>query len=439
MGGASNAVDGGAEEILYNRDGCTHKTRQHKYLLGKMKLLHGLFLIVNPALAFHHGSSGAFRAGKSTAMRASPQPHVIIVGKIIVDEYGNPDEESSPAVTVGGGGPQAAMGAALALAANSYLKDGGRSASQPPPQPVTMVGPVGDDFSTSEDEALLSILGPALQTSPRYFRGKGLVTPRIRLWHDEQQVLQWYALNDSFGESGAAGLWGSHPTVDDYMGIIEDYPDKPILQVIVEGGAEAPGGNGDSKPLLDSSIRSAISFLGVEPILFPNDEGRVSEKDASHCSKLLQAILDATPRENPASVVISPDMAAYQGIKDVSQPSSFALDSWPVRDGPKGSHIHQQSPASAIHIPAATLKELVNPTGAGNAYSAAFTSLRGSGCDAIGSASIATGVGAVFCEYAHCPPYDWDTIERVVKASEEAKAQVSKEVLEDGVVSGGRK
>jgi hypothetical protein len=53
------------------------------------------------------------------------QPVVIVVGKIIVDEYGDPEKErynsNVPNITVGGGGPQAAMGAALALAARSLL------------------------------------------------------------------------------------------------------------------------------------------------------------------------------------------------------------------------------------------------------------------------------------------------------------------------------
>ena len=46
-----------------------------------------------------------------------PRRAVIVVGKIIVDEYGPPDSREPPKLTVGGGGPQAAMGAALALAA----------------------------------------------------------------------------------------------------------------------------------------------------------------------------------------------------------------------------------------------------------------------------------------------------------------------------------
>ena len=42
---------------------------------------------------------------------------VIVIGKIIVDEYGAPDLQN-PTISIGGGGPQAAWGAAAALAAS---------------------------------------------------------------------------------------------------------------------------------------------------------------------------------------------------------------------------------------------------------------------------------------------------------------------------------
>lgn len=377
--------------------------------------------------------------GRSTTFLAAAfQPSVVIVGKIIVDEYGNPEEEkkgTSPNknVTVGGGGPQAALGAALALATRSFVHDERMTMTEtsPPPQPVTLMGAVGDlDFSSDEEEALKKILQSACQDAPRILRGKDLFTPRIRLWHDKQQVLQWYALNDSFGPAGAGGLWACIPSADDYLEVItekkrEKQSAKPILHIISEAGAEAPGGNGDSLPLLDQKLRNSISFLGVEPILFPNEEnGRVSEKDAVHCASLLQKILDVQTEANSASVCFSPDMAAFTAL-DGFLPRSRALDSWAVRNGPDGSHLYPQS----THIPASSLKELVNPTGAGNAYSAAFTALRGSGCDPIESACIATGVGAVFCEYSHCPPYTWDVIERVAAASKQVETEVLEEVV----------
>ena len=375
---------------------------------------------------------------------------MLVVGKIIVDEYG-PPEELQPNITVGGGGPQAAMGAALGLAARGLLLEKKQHDKNlpPPKQPILFCGPVGDlDFSSPEEDALCDMLLPALQFPPRFLRGKDWITPRIRLWHDSDQILQWYALQDSFGDQGAGGLWAHVPSTQDYLEMVDQLllsnmdRQKPrmILHMIAEGGAEAPGDNGDARPLWDSQLREKLDFVGVEPILFPNEEGHVSEKDARYCSKILQQILDATTTEEGGegkslqqqpSVVFSPDMAAYQGMAQADcLPQSDVLDSWAIRDGPKGSHLlvgqgetTTESTRTTI-IPAATLRQLVNPTGAGNAYSAAYTALRGSGCDALLASCLATGVGAVFCEYAHCPPYTWDVIERVAQASQEVKQQV---------------
>ena len=401
------------------------------------------------------------------------QPSIVVVGKIIVDEYGNPNatttrsislsSSSSSSITVGGGGPQAAIGAALALAARDYMnredneeKENLLLSEPPPKQPVYLMAPVGDlDFGSTEEAALLEILEPAVCHPPILLRGKDLVTPRIRLWHEtspnnQEQVLRWYALNDSFGDQGAGGLWGSVPSEKDYMNLLDtivassnDTAIKPILHVISEGGTQAPGGNGDSRALLATDLRSRISFLGVEPILFANETTRiVSAQDAEHCARLLRRILEATTTDSAttraepsAAVVVSPDMPAYQAMietnagGDLVSKSQF-LDSMVVRNGPKGSIIVQsiapgiESAAGTIKVPVATLTELVNPTGAGNSYAAAYTALRGSGCNALESACLATAVGAVFCEHSHCPPYSWKVIQRVVQASQEVRERI---------------
>jgi hypothetical protein len=385
------------------------------------------------------------------------QPHVIIVGKIIVDEYGPPNHDAAhPNLTVGGGGPQAAMGAALALATLQYQgqKQDPIDITQltPPPQPITLMAAVGElDFGhNGEEEALQEILGGVLKDPPLLLRGKGCITPRIRLWHEgTSQTLKWYAIDNSFGdERGAGRLWKTTPTTADYINLIEKCTvpttrSKPILHVICEAGVEAPGRNGDSIPLLDQQIRQSIAFLGVEPILFPKEDGKVSPEDAIHCSRLLQDILEGSPPTNSdtrcqcsqVSVVISPDKAAYQSMVHASclpmtTPSSqFSLDSIAVREGPDGSTIittvaSSDALDSPLHIPAASLRSLKNPTGAGNAYSAAYTTLRGSGCDTITSSCIATGIGAVFCEYDHCPPYTYEVLDRIILASEEVRRRV---------------
>ena len=506
-----------------------------------------------------------------------PQPHVIVVGKIIIDEYGNPDEEDNIVVvvdddvggdgdddenendedddessnshfiytctssknyggkniTIGGGGPQAALGAALALATLQYQRRQEKDhmigtgddrhmdqyqdvelhnqtlsspppppppPSRPPKQPVTLLAAVGElDFGDDEIDALMNDLGgvfegndscPSATPGVVLLKGQGCVTPKIRLWHEgPDQVLKWYAVDDSFGESGAGKLWKTVPSTDDYTGLILNCTTsssslssqskvssstsststeeqsatarsmKPILHVICEAGPTAPGDNCDSLPLVNEYIRQSISCLGIEPILFPDDDGHVSTNDAVHCSNLLQSILngqgmsagehnDSFPVPVPVPVIISPDKATFDAMaknrcipstSSASSLSTFFLDSIVVREGPNGSTFNlpaeifeKDGPDStgtgmsftSTHIPAATLRSLVNPTGAGNAYSAAFTTLRGSGCDEITSACIATGVGAVFCEYDHCPPYTYAVVERIHTASEEVLKQI---------------
>ena len=405
------------------------------------------------------------RKPNTVLFAALEQPPILIVGKTIVDEYGHPNttttrssSENSSSIIVGGGGPQAAIGSALALAARDYMKrqeddtiNKENILLEPPPkQPVYFMAPVGDlDFGSTEEAALLEILEPAVCYPPRLLRGKNLVTPRIRLWHEstpdnQAQTLRWYALNDSFGDQGAGGLWGSVPSEKDYIDLLDTIVDssttriKPILHVICEGGAQAPGSNGDSRPLLATDLRGRISFLGVEPILFAEEStGVVSAEDAQHCMSLLRSIMEATTADSTTSapVVISPDMPAYQAMQETNGGDNLVsksqfLDSWAVRNGPKGSVIVQsmetelESTAGTMVVPAAKLTELVNPTGAGNSYAAAYTVLRGSGCDAIESACIATAVGAVFCEHSHCPPYSWEVIQRVVHASQEVRERI---------------
>lgn len=364
-------------------------------------------------------------------LSSTTKPDIVVVGKIIFDEYGLPGETCT-SVTIGGCGPQAAMGAALALAAREY-KLHGRSASSrlpPPPQPVKLLAPVGDlDFSTSEEDSLKEIFKDVLLEPPQLVRGKGFVTPRLRVWHDQDQVLKWQPLHDSLGPSGADGLWRTTPSLEDYREVLVPLANqsekKTILHMIIECGAEAPGGNDDSQILFDSTIRNAVSFLGLEPIFFPQEDGTYSINDSTNCGKLLQKILDQTTIHSEATVCISPDMSQYKALRNSdSVPTSVNLDSWTIRDGPRGSYLQIQSRKSAWvqhHIPAASLRDLVNPKGAGNAYAAAYTALRGTGSDALESACIATGVGVAFCEHCHCPPYTWDVVERIVQASEEVQ------------------
>lgn len=364
-----------------------------------------LFLVVYKAVGFSIGS---------VLPQQEPCP-VAIVGKIIIDEYGAPEQDRSLSeASVGGGGPQAAFGAAAALA---ILSDDGQD--PPLPQPVTLIGPVGEEDWTERDEsALRSTLGSAVKRI-HLLHGKSLRTPRIQIWHDDDQNVQWRPLNDSFGPLGAEGLWRL-PRAEDFLEAVNDASRDVTCHVIVEGGAKSPGNGEDSTFLLDSDVQECIQFLGIEPVVFVSDEtGKIEESNVLSCTRRLDRIacLD----------FVSPDDHLFQAF----EPEMWKGVEMSVRNGPKGSIVIERD-GKKTRIPAATLatedRKPVNPTGAGNAYAAAFTTCRGAGASTIDSSCIATAVGAVFCEFEHMPPWSASVLARIREAANEVANKVVKEV-----------
>jgi hypothetical protein len=220
---------------------------------------------------------------------------VVVIGKIIIDEYRG-SKTTASSVTVGGGGPQAAWGAAAALA----IMDSGMGK-----QPVTLWGPVGDlDWTDREDSALRSDLEDCLSAINLY-RGPNLRTPRIELYHDEDQTIQWRPLQDSFGESGAEKLWAwSGPNAtglveqvcpdlvnmasdNDSQGAKDSSANKEVslvVHVLGEMGLKSPGGGHDSSLLADpgwSTYGSGV-LKSLEPIIFPDSpDGGLTDATAN--------------------------------------------------------------------------------------------------------------------------------------------------------------
>ena len=360
-----------------------------------------LFLVVDRVVCF---------SLKSVVQGKEPGP-VVVVGKIIIDEYGQ--DQSKATVSVGGGGPQAAFGAAAALAILS-----GDNQDPPSRQPVILIGPVGgDDWTEREERALRETLGNAV-SNVRLLPGKSLRTPRIQLWHDGNQNIQWRPLNDSFGPLGAGGLWRL-PRATDFLDVLEA-SEVVTCHVIIEGGAHSPGDGEDSAFLLDPNVQECIQFLGIEPVVFlSEDTGRVSESDVQSCTSRLGRI--------PSSNLVSPDNHLFQEVQSTFWDGMEVA----VRNGPKGSLFIDRC-GKKLRIPAATLAtqdgEPINPTGAGNSYAAAFTTCRGSGASIVDSACIAAAVGAVFCEYEHMPPWSASVLRRIREAANEVGNKVVEEV-----------
>lgn len=369
---------------------------------------------------------------------ASP---VVVVGKVIIDEYGDPAESEAPALSIGGGGPQAAFGAAAALAVRDCFDANGNRKVEfedlesllPPCMPVAFLGAVGNDWSDEDTEALRSLIGPALDTPPVLVQSDDHITPRIRLWHDESQNIQWFAVNDSFGPSGADGLWRNRPSANDILAVLDKRSDdidensaSAALHMIVEAGEGAAGGGLDSEPLRNSQLLERISFVGVEPIAFINEaEGKVAATDAASCVRLMESL--------PRLDVLCPDNDLQSSLQDIGHDrGTYHIV---TRNGPRGSILYEsgrgdddKSHMMGKRVPAATLAtsdgQPVNPTGAGNAYSGALSALLGTGSDLLEAATIATGVGAAVCEFKNLPPYSWETLERIRDASDEVREKL---------------
>lgn len=350
-----------------------------------------------------------------------PRP-VVVVGKIIIDEYGAPDQgqdDGSPMasrnVNVGGGGPQAAFGAAAALAILSHDDQ-----DPPSPQPITLIGPVGqDDWTEREESKLRATLEPAVRNI-HLLKGESLRTPRIQIWHDKDQNVEWKPLNDSFGPLGAQELWRV-PRASDFLDALVDEEECVTCHVILEGGAKSPGDGEDSVFLVDHTVRERIKFLGVEPVVFTSETtGRVEGSDIVSCKSRLDRI---TPLEfvSPDNLFFrDTDIKCWRGIEVA------------VRDGPRGSLVIESDGTKVMRVPAAKLTTVdgkpVNPTGAGNAYAAAFSACRGSGASIVDSACIATAVGAIVCQFEHLPPWSVSVMSRIREAAIEVSNNVVEEV-----------
>jgi hypothetical protein len=367
---------------------------------------------------------------------SAPIPHrIFVVGKIIIDEYRAPNDDAA-VISVGGGGPQAAWGAAAALAVwlakdedDAEITTPRSTSYPPPPQPVTFLGPVGMlDWTSDHEKALKHSIGDAVD-SIHLVQGEGLQTPRIQLWHDEQQTIQWQALHDSFGIRGAETLWRNRPSCHDIRGLlVEDDPDETIaVHIILEVGADAPGGGDDALALLtDGELWERISFLGVEPVAFPQEgSDRVSIRDAQSCVERLTRLV-------PHLDYVSPDRNLFSSLSSYEDNDADnclwnQVDVVTVRNGPEGSVVMENGHELGTSIPAATLHtpngEPVNPTGAGNAYSAAFAACRAFGACSTEAACIASAIGAVVCEHEQLPPWSYEVLDRIREATMEIQRQ----------------
>mmetsp|Transcript_31198 Transcript_31198/g.75049 ORF Transcript_31198/g.75049 Transcript_31198/m.75049 type:complete len:443 (-) Transcript_31198:6-1334(-) len=362
------------------------------------------------------------------------------------------------------------------------------SSSIPHPlkQKVAFLGPVGNANGLVPDiqEGLEEILGPAVETIELVVE-PSLQTPTIQLWHDEQQDIQWKPLNDCWGSKGADALWRNRPSAEDILQVLDcdnDNDDRNApgedpssvmtimisnLHLIMEMGVSAAGGGQDSDFLLDEDLMSRVSHLSIEPIAFPaeeeedddgNDDDDNDETDGSSLRILAiphQDVVSSQERLRPHSSIINmivPDSHLVEawiksGYLQETCRTTNSTTEVVGRFGPTGSRVYDtsgcgaggaaatisssmnhQSEVNYINVPTASLEtpngKPINPTGAGNAYSAAISTCRSRGWSLEESACLATAIGATVCEYEHLPPWNWNVLDRIQRGTLEVYNKV---------------
>ncbi len=419
----------------------------------------------------------------------------MVVGKIIVDEYGDPfphsDDEknkknelqsktpaSPKTISIGGGGPQAAFGATAALNVwDTYFREKKHRNTTTELPPIIFVAPVGNDWTHSETKALESSLGasatvlvhnntigtpdnspidafnlPMIQThlvvkstDHQDDNDHGFFTPRIRLWHDSNQVCHWYALNDSFGRKGADGLWRNNPSAKDLTSILEsgdwNKDSRIVLHAIAETWTGAAGAKLDFLPILQDKnvlFQNKLSFVGIEPVASGET---VTKEDAQVAALVLVDCCKSIAGAPSCNTIFwCPDKELDQamvsnGLYDkATSVAGDLVQLAAIRDGPRGSTTRITKSLfknnQEAQVPAATLATKdgspIDPTGAGNAYSGAMTALLGNNVPLSKAVCIATAVGAVVCEHEGLPPpSDWQrTLERIACAAREVDSNI---------------
>ena len=380
----------------------------------------------------------------------SVQKIIVVVGKVILDKYGNPDDDviRDSNITIGGGGPQAAFGASIGLAVRDMLTEGNegnwrnnqmqnaQNANAPPlKQRIIFIAPIGLNNWTPEMTNGLNELLPMLECPPILCTSEDHFTPTIHIWHDENEIVKWLPVDGSFGKEGAGGLWRNRPSADDILDVIERYDEDGsdvALHSIIEAG-HAPCNQGqDAQPFFNSTLMNRVSVASIEPIVFPNEARVVSQDDANGVRSLIErvqtSISDSFESNDKKLLLISPDRPCYDALTGISYNSmndTKLVTEFAVRDGAKGSFVND------LTIHSATLETIdgkpINPTGAGNAYAGAYFACRASGSSAEEAACLANAVGAVMCEYEHMPPWTLDVLDRTAEAACEVRNRVFKD------------
>mmetsp|Transcript_12985 Transcript_12985/g.39964 ORF Transcript_12985/g.39964 Transcript_12985/m.39964 type:complete len:334 (-) Transcript_12985:41-1042(-) len=302
---------------------------------------------------------------------------IAIVGKVLIDEVvthqqtGLSEDATHTKVSVersvGGGGPQAAFGAAVVH-------------SLPP----VLVAVTGNDFLEAESESLLDQL-KAVGADLSRMQFCPMRTPTFRIVIEDE--IPHHEEGPGFEN------WDTILEVE--LNVPDDYQTFSVLHVLLERSGYA-----DLRLVRQWRARDENLFISMEPIIL-----RGSPQEEYDSVRLLFCEFD----------LVSPDWhtaCRVARLPEESAPPTSVMTVWAtlgspvvaIRRGAVGSYVWSRETQQTLYVPSFPVA-VVDVTGAGNAYAAAFSVAYGSlKLSLKEAAAYASAVGAAAVMAKGLPP-----------------------------------
>ncbi len=291
---------------------------------------------------------------------------LLVYGKLVIDTI-RLVSGAKVSNLLGGGGPQSVLGARLFTDSVGFLT---RS---------------GTDLDPSHLDTLKGLRSD-LQGWHQY---PHLETPRIEFWYDQDQIMlekdtepvNVVRQDRIWNEILAQDLvWPTEYQAARGIHLVTEFPNETLVHQALEL-KETTGSLLSLEPLVDTKKLSNVDSIKS---LFP----RVDVL----CPDLDSALVCCNTQD--------PLVAASELLS--MGPRSVA-----IRAGSQGSFVADRSFSGAVHIPILEV-EVVDPTGAGNAYSGAFAASLIEGASLIEAACNATAAAGAVLEVAGLPKFTED-------------------------------